>query len=75
MDSGLGIGGLSLSKDEVASSSFDLFSGIEIENSIQKANKIVVRFLSSGKYMLFRIIQNGMPLATTMRWECHWPPI
>ena len=47
MDSGLGIGGLSLSKDEVASSSFDLFSGIEIENSIQKASKIVVRPIAS----------------------------
>lgn len=43
MDSGLGIGGLSLSKDEVASSSFDLFSGIEIENSIHKAHKLLVR--------------------------------
>ena len=47
MDSGLGIGGLSLSKDEVASSSFDVFSGIEIENSIQKASKIVVRPIAS----------------------------
>ena len=47
MDSGLGVGGLSISKDEVATSSFDLFSGIEIENSIQKASKIVVRPISS----------------------------
>ena len=57
MDSGLGIGGLSLSKDEVASSSFDLFSGIEIENSIQKANKIVVRPIaatgSKGPFKFF----------------------
>ena len=43
MDSSLGIGGLSLSSDEVASSSFDLFSPIEIENSIIKATKIVTR--------------------------------
>ena len=43
MDGGLGIGGLSISKDEVASSSFDLFSPIEIENSIEKASRIVVR--------------------------------
>ena len=43
MDGGLGIGGLSISKDEVASSSFDLFSPIEIENSIDKANRIIVR--------------------------------
>lgn len=43
MDSGLGIGGLAISKDEVASSSFDLFSPIEIENSIIKANKIITR--------------------------------
>ena len=43
MDSGLGIGGLAISKDEVASSSFDLFSPIEIENSIKRANKITTR--------------------------------
>ena len=43
MDSGIGIGGLSISKDEVASSSFDLFSPIEIENSISKATKVVTR--------------------------------
>ena len=43
MDSGLGIGGLSIGKDEVASSSFDLFSPIEIENSISNATKIVTR--------------------------------
>ena len=43
MDSGIGIGGLSISKDEVASSSFDLFSPIEIENSIANATKIETR--------------------------------
>ena len=43
MNSGLGVGGLSLSSDEVASSSFDLFSPIEIENSILKAAKIITR--------------------------------
>ena len=48
MDSGLGIGGLSISKDEIASSSFDLFSPIEIENSISKANKIITRPISSS---------------------------
>lgn len=48
MDSGLGIGGLSLSKDEVASSAFDLFSPIEIENSISKATKIVTRPISTA---------------------------
>ena len=47
MDSGLGVGGLSISKDEVATSAFDLFSRIEIENSIQKASKIVVRPIAS----------------------------
>ena len=48
MDSGLGIGGLSLSKDEVASSAFDLFSPIEIENSISKASKIVTRPIATS---------------------------
>ena len=43
MDSGLGVGGLSLSSDEVASSAFDLFSPIEIDNSITKSTKIVTR--------------------------------
>ena len=47
MDSGLGIGGLAISNDEVASSCFDLFSPIEIENSISKANKIITRPISS----------------------------
>ena len=48
MDSGLGIGGLSLGKDEVASSAFDLFSPIEIENSISKASKIVTRPIATS---------------------------
>jgi hypothetical protein len=48
MDSGLGIGGLSIGKDEVASSAFDLFSPIEIENSIRNATKIVTRPISSS---------------------------
>ena len=47
MDSGIGIGGLSIGKDEVASSAFDLFSPIEIENSIQNARKIIARPISS----------------------------
>lgn len=48
MDSGLGIGGLSISKDEVTSSSFDVFSSIQIENSITKANKIIARPITSS---------------------------
>ena len=48
MDSGLGIGGLAISKDEVASSSFDVFSPIEIENSISKASKIIARPIASS---------------------------
>ena len=43
MDSGLGIGGLSLGKDEVSSSAFDLFSNIEVENSIKAATKVTAR--------------------------------
>lgn len=34
MDAGIGVGGLSLAKDEVASSGFDVFSPIEYETSI-----------------------------------------
>ena len=46
-DSTIGIGGLNLGKDEVTSSAFDLFAPIEIENSIKKANKIIVRPIAS----------------------------
>lgn len=48
MDSGLGIGGLSLSQDEVASSAFDLFSSIEIENSIKAATKLTARPIATS---------------------------
>ena len=48
MDSGIGIGGLAISQDEVASSAFDLFDPIEIENSITKASKVVTRPISSS---------------------------
>ena len=47
MDSGLGIGGLAISKDEVSSSAFDIFSPIEIENSILRANKLITRPIAS----------------------------
>lgn len=43
MEAGLGIGGLAIGKDEVATSAFDLFSPIEIEHSIEKSSKIIVR--------------------------------
>ena len=42
MEAGLGIGGLAVGKDEVASSAFDLFSPIEIEHSIEKSSKLTV---------------------------------
>ena len=48
MDSGIGIGGLAISQDEVASSAFDLFAPIEIENSITKASKVVTRPISAS---------------------------
>lgn len=38
MDAGIGVGGLSLGKDEVLSSAFDLFSPVEVENSISKSH-------------------------------------
>ena len=47
MDSGLGIGGLAISKDEVSSSAFDIFSPIEIENSILRGNKLITRPIAS----------------------------
>lgn len=47
-DSGsIGIGGLSLSKDEVSSSAFNVFAPIEFENSIKKANKVTTRPIAS----------------------------
>ena len=46
-DSGLGIGGLSLSKDEVSSSAFNVFGPIELESSIKKANKVTARPIAS----------------------------
>ena len=36
MDSGIGIGGLSTGKDELASSQFDLFDNIELETGVKK---------------------------------------
>ena len=36
MDSGLGIGGLNIGKDELASSQFDLFDNVEVETGVKK---------------------------------------
>ena len=36
MDAGLGIGGLNIGKDELASSQFDLFDNVEIETGVKK---------------------------------------
>ena len=36
MNSGLGIGGLSLEKDELASSQFDLFDNVEVETGVNR---------------------------------------
>ena len=46
MDSGIGIGGLSVGQDEYASRCFDLFKGIEIENSIADVTRITTRPIS-----------------------------
>ena len=46
MDSGIGIGGLSVGQDEYASGCFDLFKGVEIENSIADVTRIVTRPIS-----------------------------
>ena len=47
MDAGIGIGGLSIGKDEIASSKFDLYAPIEIENSIRKSHSLSFRPISS----------------------------
>ena len=36
MDSGLGIGGLSSGKDELASSQFDVFENVEVETGVKR---------------------------------------
>ena len=46
MDSGIGIGGLSVGQDEYASGCFDLFKGVEIENSIADVTRISTRPIS-----------------------------
>ena len=46
-EAGIGIGGHSLSKDEITSSAFNVFAPIEIESSIKKANKITTRPIAS----------------------------
>ena len=46
-EAGLGIGGLSLSKDELSSSAFNVFAPIELESSIKKANKVITRPIAS----------------------------
>ena len=43
MDSGIGIGGLSVGKDEYATDYFDLFKSVEIENSIADVSRIIIR--------------------------------
>ena len=43
MDSGIGIGGLSTCKEECVTSSFDLFTPVEVENSIQRGYNLTYR--------------------------------
>ena len=47
MDSGIGIGGLSVGQDEYASDCFDLFKNVEIENSIEEVTKVITRPISA----------------------------
>jgi len=51
MDAGIGVGGMSTGKDELASSCFDLFSFPEIETGIQKAFQQTFRPISSTTSM------------------------
>ena len=46
MDSGIGIGGLSVGQDEYASGHFYLFRGVAIENSVAEVTRIVTRPIS-----------------------------
>ena len=48
MDSGIGIGGLSVGKDEYATDYFDLFKSVEIENSIEDVTRIIIRPVNSA---------------------------
>ena len=48
LESGLGIGGLSISKDEVGSSAFDLFKAVEIDTSIVSSTLLEVRPITSA---------------------------
>ena len=48
MDSGLGIGGLSIGKDELASSQFDLFDNVEVETGVKKMYTQTFRPISSS---------------------------
>ena len=47
MDSGIGIGGLSVGQDEYASDCFDLFKNVEIENSIEEVTKVITQPISA----------------------------
>ena len=47
MDAGIGIGGMSIGKDELASSSFDLFSYPEVETGVKKSFLQTFRPISS----------------------------
>ena len=47
MDSGIGIGGLSTGKDETASSQFNLFENVELENGVKKIHTQTFRPISS----------------------------
>ena len=48
MDSGVSIWGLSVGQDEYASDFFDLFQGVEIENSIPDVTRLVTRPISAA---------------------------
>ena len=51
MDAGIGVGGLSLAKDEVSSSKFDVFSPIEYETSIKEVAELDIHPKSTATSM------------------------
>ena len=74
MDVGIGIGGLSVGQDEYASGHFDLFRGVEIENSIAELTKIVtipIYVASSREPFIFEIPANPEKFTDAKYFSLH----
>ena len=74
MDVGIGIGGLSVGQDEYASGHFDLFRGVEIENSKAEVTRIVTRPISvasSKGPFIFEIYEDPEEFTEAMYFRLH----